>query len=78
MQLSSGLVLVAGGNRQTRALLFDPTGGTLYNAGSTASARNEHTATLLLDGTVLLAGGQDRDESILETAEVFELTQVPQ
>lgn len=41
------------------------------NAGSLLAARTNHTATLLNDGTVLIAGGED-GSGILATAEIFD------
>jgi hypothetical protein len=58
--LMNGKVLVAGGadddGFHTKAELYDRSTGTLDATGNMA-ARSEHTATLLPDGTVLLAGG---------------------
>jgi N-acetylneuraminic acid mutarotase len=63
--LSNGKVLVAGGGQGegagyislTSAELFDPTTGTWSVTGSLAAARAAHTATLLSNGKVLVAGG---------------------
>ncbi len=63
--LLNGMVLVAGGvtNADTggvylsSAELFDPDGGTWTASGSLTSARAYHTATLLPNGKVLVAGG---------------------
>lgn len=41
------------------------------NAGSLLAARASHTATLMNDGTVLIAGGEDAS-GILATAEIFD------
>ncbi len=64
--LPSGKVLVAGGGYGPdlidgywivdQAELFDPTTGSFSSAG--VVSRDGHTATLLLDGDVLLAGGE--------------------
>jgi len=62
--LESGLVLVAGGNGLfggggwlATAELYDPVAGTFSATGSMAEAREEHTATVLRSGKVLVAGG---------------------
>ena len=58
----SGEVLVAGGNSSTAYLssaeIYDPVTGVFALAPPMASPRAQHTATLLLDGTVLVAGGR--------------------
>jgi len=62
--LSDGKVLVAGGSTginenpfYSSAELYDPATGTWSATGSMGTARQAHTATLLPDGTVLIAGG---------------------
>ncbi|WP_437726006.1 kelch repeat-containing protein [Sorangium sp. So ce861] len=64
--LPDGTVLVAGGEALTpegrrsplsRAVRYDPASGTWAPAGAMLHARSLHTATLLPDGTVLVAGG---------------------
>lgn len=73
--LPSGKVLVAGGQSEdlnaptflATAELYDPTNKTWSVAGSMANIRSSHTATLLSNGTVLVAGG-DTDG----TAEVYD------
>ena len=63
--LTNGQVLVAGGTfyqagnfwTLASAELFDPTTGTWTNTGSMATARYGHTATLLPNEQVLVAGG---------------------
>jgi hypothetical protein len=70
--LADGRVLVAGGVRQVEGgnpternatgpidavELYDPSTGTFVPTGSMTVRRMEHTATLLADGRVLLAGG---------------------
>jgi WD40 repeat protein len=62
--LRDGRVLVAGGYAcasgdatWASAELYDPTTGTFSPTGSMAAPRSQHTATLLADGRVLIAGG---------------------
>lgn len=71
--LTDGLVLVAGGNASyvqevplASAELYDPKTGSFHKTGSMAEARDCHTATLLPDGRVLVAGGDD------STAELYD------
>jgi hypothetical protein len=64
--LNDGKVLIAGGfsfditsgsANQSSAELYDPTTGSLNSAGNMSTARVDHTASLLSDGRVLMAGG---------------------
>jgi N-acetylneuraminic acid mutarotase len=62
--LKDGRVLVAGGNggpsvaeSLTSAEIYNPTTGVWSSAGNMANGRVGHTATLLPNGTVLVAGG---------------------
>lgn len=80
-RLGSGKVLVAGGISTAigevvvaSAELYDPATGQFTATGDLGAARADHTATLLLDGTVLVAGGFDRvDRGVpLDTAERFD------
>ena len=53
------------------AELYDPKSGTFSPTGSMASARGYHTATLLADGRVLVAGGSSSPE-VLASAELYD------
>jgi hypothetical protein len=77
--LSSGKVLVAGGSNGptleaglSSAELYDPVAGTWSSTGSLITARYSHTATLLPNGTVLMAGGYDLNLIPLASAELYD------
>lgn len=81
-RLSDGQVLVTGGapgvNSKvalSSAELFDPATGTFADAGDMGTVRVEHTATLLTNGDVLIAGGINFDNAeglnSLSTAELY-------
>ncbi|HXG58961.1 MAG TPA: kelch repeat-containing protein [Thermoanaerobaculia bacterium] len=72
--LPNGKVLIAGGSTQSpanivsavaSAELYDPNSGTFSATGSMAHARQHHTATLLPNGKVLIAGGDDGNGNTL-------------
>jgi len=77
--LADGKVLIAGGwtpdgtsrngNVVSSAELYDPSTGTLSTTGSMTTNRQGHTATLLADGRVLIAGGTNA--SPLTSAELY-------
>jgi len=72
---NSGKVLLAGGNSKNAvAELYDPAIGTFSTTGTMGSTRQRHTATVLSDGTVLMAGGSEFDANvdILAAAEIFD------
>ncbi|MGH9178329.1 MAG: SBBP repeat-containing protein [Acidimicrobiales bacterium] len=77
--LNNGKVLVAGGRVSAganqalaSAELYDPLTGTWSTTGSMAQARWSHTATLLPDGRVLVAGGTSNNTTpSLGSAELF-------
>jgi hypothetical protein len=80
--LADGRVLLSGGSvspRVTwesissisdRAVLYDPTDGSVHTS-SMQVARGSQTSTLLPDGSVLIAGGDDPDGNHLSSAELF-------
>jgi Galactose oxidase, central domain len=72
-----GSVLVAGGYRPSGSLasaeIYDPATGTFTATGSMANAQSGHTATLLHNGKVLIAGGLIATPSILpDHAELYD------
>jgi hypothetical protein len=76
--LNNGMVLVAGGAACTpfciplaSAELYNPVTGTFSATGSLSAPRSSHTATLLKDGTVLIAGGEVSGVSSA-TAELYD------
>ena len=54
------------------AELYDPASGTWTATGSLATARDFHTATLLRNGKVLVAGGDGLDSQSLTSAELYD------
>jgi galactose oxidase-like protein/Kelch motif protein len=84
-QLLDGRVLIAGGvgtqtseffaNILASAELYDPAGQTWTTTGPMLGVRTNHTATLLPDGKVLVAGGgssSDGNGGPLATAELYD------
>ena len=83
--LADGKVLIAGGLgltagsdghliRLNSAEIFDPATGTFTATGSMIQARRLHTATLLEDGRVLVAGGYFDAICTTASAELFDPT----
>ena len=81
--LSDGRVLIAGGLGLTAgpdghlpvlntAEIFDPAKGTFSPTGTMVQARQQHTATLLADGRVLVVGGYFDYICFSASAEVFD------
>src|SRR5207248_2710891 len=77
--LANGQALVAGGssggwgvcNDLTSSELYDSSAGTWFLTGNMTVARFFHTATMLPDGQVLVAGGTDCEGNILSSAELY-------
>ncbi len=82
--LPDGRVLLAGGNpglcggftpcpptQSEVTEIYDPNTGTWSITGSMSAARYRHSATLLPDGRVLVAGGFDDKIGTLGTAEIY-------
>lgn len=81
LPLSGGRVLIAGGSPDplpastglSTAEIFDPTTGTFSATGGLTVARMAHTATLLANGKVLLAGGRSSGPAGFQnTAELYD------
>jgi Kelch motif/Galactose oxidase, central domain len=77
--LNDGRVLITGGvsNVGFRAELasaeiYDPSRATFTPTGAMSTPREGHTATLLSDGRVLVAGGSDNGTHALDSAEIYD------
>jgi hypothetical protein len=78
--LANGKVLIAGGRgaeeseeRMASAELYDPATGSFTATGSMGRPRAGHTATLLADGRVLIAGGASAyNPADLTSAELYD------
>ena len=82
-RLQNGNILFAGGRIYTtiptvtvhvfpRAQLYDPITGKSMETGSMNVARDVHMATLLNNGKVLVAGGEDAQNNYLSSAELYD------
>jgi len=67
-------VLIAGGAAvfAASAELFDPASGTFTTTGSMSPIRQHHTATLLPNGKILVAGGLDTDGIASNSADLYD------
>ena len=79
--LQNGQVLIAGGRSDSTgagflssAELYNPSTRTFTATGSMTTARFSHTATLLSNGKVLIAGGKSDGATYLDTAELHDPT----
>ena len=78
--LADGRVLIAGGwanpestaNSLSSAEVYDPAAGTFSSTGGMTTNRRYHTATLLPDGRVLIAGGTNTRNVALASAELYD------
>jgi uncharacterized repeat protein (TIGR01451 family) len=78
--LSNGKVLVAGGSATANwsfmslasAELYDPSTGIWSPTGAMTTARSFHTATMLLNGKVLVVGGTATGTGGLVSAEIYD------
>ena len=81
-RLADGRVLIAGGGPASwvgsglpylaTAELYDPTTGIFSPTGPMTTPREDHTATLLEDGRVLIVGGNDEGSRTTPTAELYD------
>jgi hypothetical protein len=77
--LANGKVLIAGGTSfynspaftMATVELYDPATRMFTATGSMTTPRENHTATLLPDGTVLIAGGNNSTSGALDSAELY-------
>ena len=67
---SNGFPLVAGG-WNTSVEFLDLSTGQWIVTGSLTDARQEHTATILNDGTIIFVGGRARNSELLSSVERF-------
>jgi Galactose oxidase, central domain len=80
-RLADGRVLIAGGGPASWSIggaylasaeLYDPATGTFSPTGPMTTTREDHTATLLADGRVLITGGDDVGSHAVASAELYD------
>ncbi len=80
IQLQDGTILIAGGDMGcvgcgawdlAPAEVYKPVTGAFSTVGSLNTPRTEHTATLLQNGMVLIAGGRDSSNNVTASAELY-------
>jgi sugar lactone lactonase YvrE len=71
--VAGGFSSMSGGPSSSDAEIFNPASGTFATTGSLNTGRSTFTATALLDGTVLLAGGVSNVSTLapLASAEIY-------
>jgi len=81
--LPNGRVLIVGGSAignwpptdsLSSAEIYDPASGTWSSAGTLTTGRYGHTATLLPNGKVLIAGGWNSSSGFLKSTELYDPT----
>ena len=77
--LREGTVLITGGERDPSTMattnsaeVYDEQTGKFTRVGAMHTGRSMHTATLLQDGRVLVAGGGTAREQVTESAEIYD------
>lgn len=78
--LSNGRVVIASGETGSTSVvtaissveIYDPTSRSFDNEGTMIMPRSNQTATLLANGTILFAGGQDELGNALSSAEIYD------
>jgi hypothetical protein len=68
--LANGRLLITGGSELLSVEVYDPVSGSFSSPGNLERSRASHTATLLPNGMVLVAGGFDNGGD--PTAELFD------
>jgi hypothetical protein len=82
VELRTGVILFVGGSHNLCCEVFEQfasgelyyaEGGRSVQSGSMIETRANETATLLADGRVLIAGGENSSRGVLNSAELFSL-----